>query len=71
MLEGIALPRERTVVGDDDVSLTRSIVVAEVDIELKLGEEVELVVDLQIADRAEDVTDIFLLIEERHGVTWS
>ena len=70
-LEGIALPRERRVIGDDDVSLTRSVVVAEVDIELKLGEEVELVVDLQIADRAEDVTDILLLIEERHGVTWS
>ena len=35
------------------------------------GEEVELVVDLQIADRAEDITDILLLIEERHGVAWS
>ena len=34
------------------------------------GEEVELVVDLQIADRAEDITDILLLIEERHGVAW-
>ena len=50
------------------VPLPGSVVVTEVHVELQLGEEVELVVDLQIADRAEDITDILLLIEESDRV---
>ena len=68
LLEGVALPAEGGVLGDDDRTLTRSVVVAEVHVELQLGEEVELIVDLQIADRAEDITDILLLIEESDRV---
>ena len=68
LLEGVALPSEGGVLGDDDRTLTRSVVVAEVHVELQLGEEVELIVDLQIADRAEDITDILLLIEESDRV---
>ena len=52
------------------MSLTRSIVVAEVDIELELGEEVELVVQLQVADGTEDIADVFLLLKESDGVAW-
>ena len=45
------------------MSLTRSIVVAEVHVQLELGEEVDLVVELEVADGTEDITHILLLFK--------
>ena len=51
--------------------LTRSIVVAEVHVQLELGEEVDLVVELEVADGTEDITHIILLLKESNRVLGS